>query len=263
MTSLLEKARQITAILQDDATDLSKEYPYADVSEKMGLAIGCNVCVIDTKGKLLGYDLSFTNSNNDRVSKYFEEGQLPEEYIKLAIRLYDTAVNLGAEEPLSLIPSESKKDFPDALTTLSPIYGSGMRLGTLILWREDGKFTENELVLVEIATTVIGVQLSNKQVDQIESNLRDEAALNMAINTLSYSELKAVQEILARLGGNEGHLTASVIADEIGITRSVIVNALRKLESAGIIESRSLGMKGTYLRVVNPGIYKKLEGHTY
>lgn len=33
-------------------------------------------------------------------------------------------------------------------------------------------------------------------------------------------------------------------ADRIEITRSVIVNALRKLESAGIIESRSLGRKG-------------------
>ncbi|MBJ3788582.1 GTP-sensing pleiotropic transcriptional regulator CodY, partial [Bacillus sp. OA1] len=34
-------------------------------------------------------------------------------------------------------------------------------------------------------------------------------------------------------------------------TRSVIVNALRKLESAGVIESRSLGMKGTYIKVLN------------
>lgn len=54
-------------------------------------------------------------------------------------------------------------------------------------------------------------------------------------------------------------LTASSIADEIGITRSVIVNALRKLESAGIIESRSLGMKGTYLKVLNQQFIKELE----
>jgi transcriptional pleiotropic repressor len=32
----------------------------------------------------------------------------------------------------------------------------------------------------------------------------------------------------------------------------VIVNALRKLESAGIIESRSLGMKGTHIKVRSP-----------
>ena len=30
----------------------------------------------------------------------------------------------------------------------------------------------------------------------------------------------------------------------------VIVNSLRKLESAGIIESKSLGMKGTYIKVL-------------
>lgn len=85
----------------------------------------------------------------------------------------------------------------------------------------------------------------------------------MAVSTLSYSEMKAVKAILEELGGIEGRLTASVIADKIGITRSVIVNALRKLESAGIIESRSLGMKGTYLKVVNSGIYEKLEGRNF
>ena len=37
----------------------------------------------------------------------------------------------------------------------------------------------------------------------------------------------------------------------VGVTRSVIVNALRKLESAGLIESRSLGMKGTYIKVLS------------
>ena len=262
MTNLLEKTRQITAILQDDATDLTKEYPYTDVCERLADTTASNVCVIDSKGKLLGYSLPY-NLNNARVESYFNDGQLPAAYIKLAIRIYDTVVNLGVEDPLSLYPVEIKKEYPKGVTTLSPIYGSGMRLGTLILWRDDGEFTDKELVLVEIATTVMGVQLSNRQVGEIESRLRDEAALNMAVNTLSYSELKAVQAILNELNGDEGHLTASVIADKIGITRSVIVNALRKLESAGIIESRSLGMKGTYLRVVNPGIYDKLSRHSY
>jgi len=44
-------------------------------------------------------------------------------------------------------------------------------------------------------------------------------------------------------------VVASRVADRVGVTRSVIVNALRKLESAGIIESRSLGMKGTFIRI--------------
>ena len=62
----------------------------------------------------------------------------------------------------------------------------------------------------------------------------------MAIGTLSYSEIEAVEQIFSELDGTEGLLVASKIADRSGITRSVIVNALRKLESAGVIESRSL-----------------------
>ena len=73
----------------------------------------------------------------------------------------------------------------------------------------------------------------------------------MAICTLSYSEIEAVEQTFSELDGNEGLLVASKIADRSGITRSVIVNALRKLESAGVIESRSLGMKGTFIRILN------------
>ena len=54
-------------------------------------------------------------------------------------------------------------------------------------------------------------------------------------------------------------LVASKIADRVGITRSVIVNALRKFESAGVIESRSSGMKGTYIKVLNDVVFDELD----
>ena len=47
-------------------------------------------------------------------------------------------------------------------------------------------------------------------------------------------------------------------ADKAGITRSVIVNALRKFESAGVIESRSSGMKGTNIKVINDAVFDEL-----
>ena len=65
--------------------------------------------------------------------------------------------------------------------------------------------------------------------------------------------------IFDELDGNEGILVASRIADRVGITRSVIVNALRKFESAGVIESRSSGMKGTYIKVINDVVFDELD----
>ncbi|MPN46470.1 GTP-sensing transcriptional pleiotropic repressor CodY [bioreactor metagenome] len=68
-----------------------------------------------------------------------------------------------------------------------------------------------------------------------------------------------MEHIFNELGGNNGLLVASKIADKVGITCSVIVNALRKLESAGVIEVRSLGMKGTYIQVLNDFLMDELE----
>ena len=81
----------------------------------------------------------------------------------------------------------------------------------------------------------------------------------MAIGTLSYSENEAVKRIFEELDGVEGILVASRVADKSSITRSVIVNALRKLESAGVIESRSLGMKGTHIKVINEKLLEYLK----
>ena len=177
--------------------------------------------------------------------------------------VYETEANLPVTHDLTIFPVETKDDFPDGLTTIAPIHVSGIRLGSLIIWRNDKEFLDDDLILVEIASTVVGIQLLNFQREEDEKNIRRRTAVTMAVNTLSYSELRAVSAILGELNGNEGQLTASVIADRIGITRSVIVNALRKLESAGIIESRSLGMKGTYLKVLIPDVFEEIKKRDY
>src|SRR5690625_7650082 len=94
------------------------------------------------------------------------------------------------------------------------------------------------------------MEILHEKTEEIEMEARSKAVVQMAISSLSYSELEAIDHIFEELNGHEGLLVASKIADRVGITRSVIVNALRKLESAGVIESRSLGMKGTYIKEI-------------
>lgn len=260
MPNLLSKTRKITSILQRSVDSLEGELPYHLMATQLGDIIDCNVCIINGGGSILGYSLKY-DTNNDRVEHMFEERKLVDDYVREVSRVYDTESNLPVTDRLSIFPTELQKDFPDGLTTLAPIYGGGMRLGTLIIWRNDQDFKEDDLILAEIASTVVGIQLLNLQTENLEETIRKQTAVTMAINTLSYSEMKAVAAILGELDGTEGRLTASVIADRIGITRSVIVNALRKLESAGVIESRSLGMKGTYLKVINEGIFDKVKDY--
>jgi len=91
-----------------------------------------------------------------------------------------------------------------------------------------------------------------------EEDARRRSAARIAVSTLSYSEREAIERIMNELDGKQGILVTSHIADRIGITRSVIVSALRKLESARVIASRSLGMKGTFITVHNDYLFEEL-----
>ena len=74
----------------------------------------------------------------------------------------------------------------------------------------------------------------------------------MALDTLSFSEKDAINKIMGSFDDDETIIVASKIAVQFKLTNSVIVNALKKLESAGLLETKSLGMKGTYIRLLNP-----------
>src|SRR5699024_8239461 len=150
------------------------------------------------------------------------------------------------DNELTIFPTEDS--FQDSETTILPIYGGGERLGTLALGRVTEQFSQDDLVLAEYATTVVGMELLREKHEEIEKKARDKASLAMAIHSLSYTEREAIEHIFDELNADEGLLVASKVADRMGITRSVIVNAPRKLESAGVIESRSRGMKGTFIK---------------
>jgi len=67
------------------------------------------------------------------------------------------------------------------------------------------------------------------------------------IKTLSYTEMQILQSLAERL--TEG--SAKVVMGEVTENRSKAVELLNKLSAAGVLESRSLGMKGTFIKVIN------------
>jgi transcriptional pleiotropic repressor len=245
--NLLAKTRQINSMLQASA---GKQVNFKEMATTLSGVIECNVFILSRKGKLLGFEIN-QQIENERMIQMMEERQFPEEYTKNLFNVNETSSNLDVYSEHTVFPVENRELFKEGLTTIVPIIGGGERLGTLILGRLTNEFHDDDLILGEYGGTVVGMEILREKSEQIEVEARTKAVVQMAINSLSYSELEAIEHIFEELDGNEGLLVASKIADRVGITRSVIVNALRKLESAGVIESRSLGMKGTYIKVLN------------
>ncbi|MEH7089652.1 GTP-sensing pleiotropic transcriptional regulator CodY [Priestia megaterium] len=252
---LLGKTRKINAMLQKAA---GKPVNFKEMAETLCEVIESNVFVVSRRGKLLGIAVK-QQIENARMKDMLEARQFPEEYTQSLFNIQETSTNLNIESQYTAFPVENKDLFDAGLTTIVPIIGGGERLGTLVLSRLDRQFEDDDLILAEYGATVVGMEILREKAEEIEEEARSKAVVQMAISSLSYSELEAIEHIFEELNGNEGLLVASKIADRVGITRSVIVNALRKLESAGVIESRSLGMKGTYIKVLNNKFLVELE----
>lgn len=255
MTSLLNKTRMLNKILQKTGAE---PVVFDDICNLLSDVLTCNVYIISRKGKILGYNFSAGFECDMVKEKVINEMRFPEHYNNKLLNVHETLSNLTSEG-ICVFEEEKKCGIPNKLTTIVPIIGNRERLGTLLLARFDDTFTDEDLVISEYSATIIGLEILRSKQDEIEDEARKKAVVQLAIGTLSYSELEAVEHIFNELDGTEGLLVASKIADKVGITRSVIVNALRKFESAGVIESRSLGMKGTHIRILNEKLLDELK----
>ncbi len=253
--SLLQRTRRLNKTLQSSG---SKPVSFSDLSDILSEILEANVYIASRRGRVLGFALSEGFDCGIVENEVVQERKFPEKYNDQLMKIDETRENVQ-EKSKCVFDQVTKCDYPNKISTVIPINSGRTRLGTLVIARFGRAFTEEDLVLAEYSATVVGMEILRSKNEAIEEEARKKAVVQMAIGTLSYSELEAVEHIFKELEGDEGLLVASKIADRVGITRSVIVNALRKFESAGLIESRSLGMKGTHIKILNDKLMDELQ----
>ncbi|HJC48258.1 MAG TPA: GTP-sensing pleiotropic transcriptional regulator CodY [Candidatus Lachnoclostridium pullistercoris] len=248
---LLDKTRKINKLLHNNN---SHKFVFNDICKVLSEILLSNILVISKKGKVLG------------VSVWEGVDEIQELIVDQVGGFVDPMLNerllsiLSTKENVNLVTlgftEEKVKDYQAIIT---PIDIAGERLGTLFIYKSNSQYDIDDIILSEYGTTVVGLEMMRSVNEENAEETRKIQIVKSAISTLSFSELEAITHIFEELDGNEGILVASKIADRVGITRSVIVNALRKFESAGVIESRSSGMKGTYIKVLNDVIFDELK----
>lgn len=247
---LLDKTRKINKLLHNNN---SSKVVFNDICDVLTDIMESNVLVVSKKGKILGVGHC---AGVELIQELIENkvGTLVDKMLnERMLNVLSTKENVNLQT-LGFSP-EVAKGYQAIVT---PIDIAGERLGTLFMYKKKEAYEIDDIILSEYGTTVVGLEMLRSVNEESAEEIRKEQIVHSAIGTLSFSELEAIIHIFDELEGKEGILVASKIADRVGITRSVIVNALRKFESAGVIESRSSGMKGTYIKVVNDVIFDEL-----
>lgn len=248
---LLDKTRKINKLLHNNN---SSKVVFNDICAVMTDILDSNVLVVSKKGKILGVGRSLRVKVIHELIAETVGSHIDDMLNERLLSILSTKENVNLET-LGFSP-ENIRGYQAIIT---PIDIAGERLGTLFIYKQDAFYEIDDIILSEYGTAVVGLEMLRSVNEENAEESRKEHIVQSAIGTLSFSELEAILHIFDELGGTEGILVASKIADRVGITRSVIVNALRKFESAGVIESRSSGMKGTYIKVLNEYVFTELE----
>lgn len=248
---LLDKTRKINKLLHDnDSSKLS----FCDISNVLSDILDSHIYVISKKGKVLGIcrdkkQEEIEDFSSSKIGKIIDKNFNERLLSILSTKENANLLTLGFDE-------ENANRFSAIVT---PINMAGERLGTLFIYKENAQYEIEDIILSEYGTTVVGLEMLRSVSEENAEEERNFKKIKSAIGTLSFSELEAVKHVFDELEGQEGMIVASKIADRAGITRSVIVNAIRKFVSAGVIEAKSSGMKGTYIKVLNENLTDELK----
>ncbi|MBO6111474.1 MAG: GTP-sensing pleiotropic transcriptional regulator CodY [Lachnospiraceae bacterium] len=249
---LLDKTRKINKLLHNNK---KSKVVFDDMCLCMGDILNSNVLCLSRKGKVLGIRKDLLESGEGLFCGYSRGDFIDDILNERLLGILSTKENvkletLGFEEELT----------GNIRAVITPVDIAGERLGTLFFIRPEEEYSIDDIILCEYGATVVSLEMLRSLKEEDANESRMNHAIEGALSALSYSETEALIRVFDELNGLEGIVVASRIADKSNITRSVIVNALRKFESAGIIESRSSGMKGTYIRVLNPQVFDEIEG---
>lgn len=133
------------------------------------------------------------------------------------------------------------------------LYNCRIKIEGVVLCSEYNVLRANYNYLV-FAVNIIKEKIMLEKMTHLYKNV-----VSSAVDGLTLNELKGVNAVFSEVSGSSSIIVTSNVAKECGVTRSIIISGLKKLECAGIIEMYSMGVKGTNIKILYSGIRSVIE----
>ena len=253
---LITKIRQLNTVFEK----ATKEFlPLEALCNELSDIIESNIYVFTPDGEIIAYAIAkkficpYTDKNP------LKKTMLPEYYLSL-FRSCDSTIFSRYEE----IPGCTYADvevclFRKRYYSLYPIHSNSEKSAGMLLIRYGSNFVPSDTVLCEYASAIVSLWLMHEKQIEDQQRVMEMESAQLASKALSFSELQAANAVMQELDGEKGHVFFNLIAAKAYVTQSIVTSALKKLESAGVIQTKVHGAKGKSVCVNNP--YLKQELH--
>ncbi len=248
--NVVDKIHQLNTVF---GKSTSTVIPLSTLCDELCEIVGCNIFLFDKKGHIFAHSV-YKGYTCPYIFDSLEDKQLPNYYLE---QFADKkATNIYEPCPSCTLEDVSKCAFDDRYYSIYPVFSNFEKVAGLLFMRYNDAFTSSDEVLCEYTSAIVTIEMTRQEHEKIHQTAYKAAQAQLAVNSLTNSEKNAVAEILNIVNKENGsaEIFLNAIAAQTYVTHSTVTSALKKLEAAGVIETKSMGVKGKFVQVINDNL---------
>lgn len=255
--SILDKVRELNSIFRFSSTN---QITLDELCKKLSEILSANIYLFDREGFIFSHATAqkFYCYHNEKSLRALD---LPQQYLEIFEMGEGRRFNVYEKDPPCTCEDVSRCIFENRYYALLPVYYSHEKRAGILLIRYGSAFNIEEEMLCEYASAIVSMELMRIEQEQIRAQSTLSARASLVVDLLSFAELQAALTTLKALepGTAEGQIQLNMISAKAYVTPSMVSATLKKLETAGVITTKSMGVRGKYLWVNNPYLLPELE----
>ncbi len=232
--------------------------PLDDLSQKLCDILGCNIYLFDNSGHIFACSVA-----SAFLCPYIEcsllAKKIPDYYMDLFYSNDQSVVGIYEEEPECTYGEVGRCTFQNRYYSIYPVFSVFKKTAGILFIRYEEQFSEADKVLCEYTCAIVSIEMLRQEQEKAVSLSAGAAKAKVAVESLTFSEKKAARAIMRDIGWNQGEVFLNSIASKTYTAPSTVSGALKKLELATLITTKSRGVKGMHVEVSNLNLRDELE----
>ncbi|MDO9536022.1 MAG: hypothetical protein Q7J85_11985 [Bacillota bacterium] len=241
---LLPRVREILRLFQ-----LSAGNNLDNILAELGVMLDVSIFIVDCKGKLIA---------SKSCPSYYECSLAKQKLALIKPYCFSNGNHAVVKECL-FKNDYFCKNFKHVKNI--PFYRGNELIGHLLIVNFEEPLAKENIYLSEIIAIFLNRNFVSILEKEKNEDARNKLKLQSVLNNLSYSGEKFFFLILQNFETDKFTIKTNIkaMADQNNISPPVITRTLKLLQSAGIIEHRSLGSKGSIIRITDSYLQKNFD----
>lgn len=251
----MSKIHRLNAVFNESSSTLLS---IDALTDKLCDIIGSNIYLFDTSGNIFAYSVA-PEFNCPYTKCSLIDGKLPQYYMDLYNKINTSIVNRYQELPECTYKDVKECLFRNRYYSILPIFSNFKKAAGILFVKYETPFLPSDGILCEYIVAIVSLEMLRREQENIQQTSIEIAKAKVAVNSLTFNEIKAVKYIMKNIAGEEGEVFLKSVASHTYTTPSTVSSALKKLEVATVITTKSRGVKGKYIRILNENLMDELE----